>query len=60
MHCSRKKKETQMMLFLTALWVFFFPWTCKAGEEEDFFLPCFSLPLSPKIQKDADPKPPLA
>jgi hypothetical protein len=33
-----------------ALWVFFFPWTCEAGEEEDFFID-FSLPLSLKSIK---------
>jgi hypothetical protein len=27
------------VLFRTAPYVFFFPWTCEAGEEEDFFLP---------------------
>jgi hypothetical protein len=33
-----------------ALWVFFFPWMCEAGEEEDFFID-FSLPLSLKSIK---------
>jgi len=41
-----------------ALWVFFFPWTRKAGEEEAATFP--SPSLSPRTQKDADPKPPLA
>jgi hypothetical protein len=48
-YCSfKKKKGSRNGAVLKALWVFFFPWTREAGEEEDFFFPCFSptsLPL---------------
>jgi hypothetical protein len=44
-----------------ALWVFFFPWTREAGEEEDFSSPCFHrLSSFKKHQKDADQGHPLA
>jgi len=33
------KKKAWNGAVLTALWVFFFPWTCEAREEEDFFFP---------------------
>jgi len=41
------KKKARNGAVLTALWVFFFPWTREAREEEDFSSPAFllSLPL---------------
>jgi len=44
-------KKTQTVLFRMALWVSFFPWTCEAGEEEEFSPLLFPLPLSPKPSK---------
>jgi hypothetical protein len=55
-----KKKEARNGAVLTALWVFFFPWTREAGEE-DFSSPYFHrLSSSKKHQKDADQGHPLA
>jgi hypothetical protein len=51
---EKKKEEARNSAVLMALWVFFFPWTCEAGEEEDFLTDFSPLPLSPKHQKDAD------
>ena len=34
---KRKEEEAKMVSFWTAPYVFFFPWTREAGEEEDFF-----------------------
>jgi len=48
-HAKRKEKEkTQTVLFWTALWVFFFPWTREAGEGEDFSSSVFHLHFSLK------------
>jgi hypothetical protein len=57
----KKKREAQNGVVLMALWVFFFPWTREAGEEEDFSSPCFHrLSSFKKHQKDADQGHPLA
>jgi hypothetical protein len=60
-HLLFTKKKARNGVVLTALWVFFFPWTSEAGEEEDFSSPCFHrLSSSQKHQKDADQGHPLA
>jgi len=48
---EKKKEEARNSAVLMALWVFFFPWTCEAGEEEDFSSFVFTEFPS---QKDAD------
>jgi hypothetical protein len=45
------------MSFWMAPWVFIFPWTCEAGEEEDFYSSVFHRFF---FQKDADQGPLLA
>jgi hypothetical protein len=54
MHCLFfvfKKEEARNGAVLMALWVFFFPWTREAGEEEDF---SSSVLTEFPSQKDAD------
>jgi hypothetical protein len=48
---TKKNKRDQNGAVLLALWVFFFPWTHDAGEEDDFFFLCHRH-LS--LQKDVD------
>jgi hypothetical protein len=43
---------------LTTLWVFFFPWTREAREEEDFSSPAFLLSLSLLNLKKTSRQPP--
>jgi hypothetical protein len=55
---KKKERRDRNGAVLTASWVFFFPWTCKAGEEEDFsssvtaIFPFKKMPTP--FQKDVD------
>jgi len=46
-----KKKGSPKRCRFNGTWVFFFPWTCEVGEEEDFSPLLCPLPLSLKPPK---------